>query len=173
MPAAITTALRNAWSTATAAQPAHRPTHLPPLHRIRPLQVYYPVAPEVYRDLLWEDVDVADPVEYTFCRYTPVTTEVRGEAAWWGGTQSGEGGGRACRIRRIVDGCLLGRLHAWPGVVCALLGTFLFSTWQRCTPRCRMLMPRPCARTRATLAATATACACSTSSAGTSSCSFA
>jgi chitin synthase len=39
--------------------------------------VYYPVAPEVYRDLLWEDVDVADPVEYTFCRYTPITTEVR------------------------------------------------------------------------------------------------
>ncbi|KAI3424139.1 hypothetical protein D9Q98_009499 [Chlorella vulgaris] len=38
-------------------------------------QVYYPVAPEVYRDLLWEDVDVADPVEYTFCRYTPITTE--------------------------------------------------------------------------------------------------
>ena len=40
--------------------------------------MYYPVAPEVYRDLLWEDVDVADPVEYTFCRYTPVTTEVGG-----------------------------------------------------------------------------------------------
>ncbi|PSC74218.1 chitin [Micractinium conductrix] len=38
-------------------------------------QVYYPVAPEVYRDLLWEDVDVADPSEYTFCRYTPITTE--------------------------------------------------------------------------------------------------
>jgi len=38
-------------------------------------QVYYPVAPEVYRDLLWEDVDVADPSEYTFCRYTPVVTE--------------------------------------------------------------------------------------------------
>eukprot|EP00887_Chlorella_sp_A99_P006915 scaffold2.g6915.t1 len=38
-------------------------------------QVYYPVASEVYRDLLWEDVDVADPVEYTYCRYTPITTE--------------------------------------------------------------------------------------------------
>ncbi|KAL4424314.1 hypothetical protein ABPG75_001615 [Micractinium tetrahymenae] len=38
-------------------------------------QVYYPVAPEVHRDLLWEDVDVADPAEYTFCRYTPITTE--------------------------------------------------------------------------------------------------
>lgn len=73
-----------------------------------PQQVYYPVASEVYRDLLWEaryglnrefvraakhrlacrqpfhntpplspqDVDMADPVEYTYCRYTPVTTEV-------------------------------------------------------------------------------------------------
>lgn len=42
-----------------------------------PSQVYYPVAPEVYRDLLWEDVDVADPAEYTFSRYTPISTEVR------------------------------------------------------------------------------------------------
>lgn len=57
---------------------------LPAAHRL-PLraptvslpQVLYPVAPEVYRDVLWEDVDVADPAEYTFCRYTPVTTEVR------------------------------------------------------------------------------------------------
>ncbi len=49
------------------------------------LQVYYPVAPEVYRDLLWEDVDVADPVEYTFCRYTPITTEVTwGRTGWVG-----------------------------------------------------------------------------------------
>lgn len=38
-------------------------------------QVYYPVAPEVYRDLLWEDVDVADPTEYTYSRYTPIITE--------------------------------------------------------------------------------------------------
>lgn len=49
---------------------ARRP---PPLPAAR--QVYYPVAPEVHRDLLWEDVDVADPAEYTFCRYTPITTE--------------------------------------------------------------------------------------------------
>ncbi|GAB4813424.1 hypothetical protein N2152v2_000470 [Parachlorella kessleri] len=38
-------------------------------------QVLYAVAPEVYRDVLWEDIDVADPAEYTYCRYTPVTTE--------------------------------------------------------------------------------------------------
>lgn len=55
--------------------PIYPPPLLPP--RLPLPQVYYPVAPEVYRDLLWEDVDVADPVEYTFCRYTPITTEVR------------------------------------------------------------------------------------------------
>lgn len=38
-------------------------------------QVYYAVAPEVYHDVLWEDVDVEDPAEYTHGRYTPVTTE--------------------------------------------------------------------------------------------------
>ena len=59
-------------------RPAPPSAEPPPLPRPHPPQVYYPVAPEVYRDLLWEDVDVADPVEYTFCRYTPVTTEVRG-----------------------------------------------------------------------------------------------
>lgn len=73
--------------------------NVPPAPRVAPLptltlrclpppalarQVYYPVAPEVHRDLLWEDVDVADPAEYTFCRYTPITTEVR--VCW------GEGG---------------------------------------------------------------------------------
>jgi hypothetical protein len=40
------------------------------------VQVLYAVAPEVYRDVMWEDIDVADPAEYTYCRYTPVTTEV-------------------------------------------------------------------------------------------------
>ena len=54
------------------------------------LQVYYQVASEVYRDLLWEDVDVAEPVEYTYCRYTPVTTEVRCPAELVGG-QAGPG----------------------------------------------------------------------------------
>lgn len=60
------------WSRLPAAHrlPLRAPTLSPP-------QVLYPVAPEVYRDVLWEDVDVADPAEYTFCRYTPVTTEVR------------------------------------------------------------------------------------------------
>lgn len=50
------------------------------------------MAPEVYRDLLWEDVDVADPVEYTFCRYTPVTTEVRAPC--------GQGGSDAASFRK-------------------------------------------------------------------------
>lgn len=60
---------------------SNQPFSLSSLGALPVPQVYYPVAPEVYRDLLWEDVDVADPAEYTFCRYTPITTEVRG---WWG-----------------------------------------------------------------------------------------
>lgn len=42
-------------------------------------QVFYPVPNEVYRDE-WDDVEVADPMEYTHCRYTPVVTEVRTRA---------------------------------------------------------------------------------------------
>ncbi|KDD74358.1 chitin synthase, partial [Helicosporidium sp. ATCC 50920] len=38
-------------------------------------QVYYAVAPEVHRDLMWDDVEVEDASEYLYCRYTPVTTE--------------------------------------------------------------------------------------------------
>lgn len=37
---------------------------------------------EVYRDE-WDDVEVADPMEYTHCRYTPVVTEARGRTGCW------------------------------------------------------------------------------------------
>jgi hypothetical protein len=60
-----------------AAAPSARRSCLLPRHP----QVYYPVAPEVYRDLMWEDVEGADLAEYHFCRYTPVTTEVRPPAS--------------------------------------------------------------------------------------------
>lgn len=39
-------------------------------------QVFYANPTEVYRDLLWDDVTI-DEVEYTYCRYTPIVTEVR------------------------------------------------------------------------------------------------
>jgi hypothetical protein len=43
-------------------------------------QVFYPVPNEVYRDE-WDDVEMADPMEYTHCRYTPVVTEASAMAA--------------------------------------------------------------------------------------------
>jgi hypothetical protein len=126
-------------------------------------QVYYPVAPEVYRDLLWEDVDVADPVEYTFCRYTPITTEVRQGvercAVLW--TLLPPWSLQETSHPRHVAGAVPPRCGAScaPLLVCA-----------RSAP---LLLPQYCRRMRVTLGATATRCACSTSSAATSSCSFA
>lgn len=38
-------------------------------------QVYYANATEVYRDLLWDDVSIEE-TDYTYCRYTPIVTEV-------------------------------------------------------------------------------------------------
>lgn len=39
-----------------------------------PIQIFYPVPSEVYRDE-WDDVIMDDTMEYTHCRYTPVVTE--------------------------------------------------------------------------------------------------
>lgn len=41
----------------------------------RDSQVYYPVAPEVHRDVAWDEVPGIDSFEYTHARYSPILTE--------------------------------------------------------------------------------------------------
>ena len=147
-------------------------------------QVYYPVAPEVYRDLLWEDVDVADPVEYTFCRYTPVTTEVRARADRVAATRHPPESSRGCKRGEWQQRrCGQHGRAGWHAYL-APMAMLCYRSLAKCSSRCSThattcmgshLLPHAATarRMRGTLAPMATACACSTSSAGTSSCSFA
>ena len=91
---------------------------------------------------------MADPVEYTFCRYTPVTTEVRCWAA----------------VGLMGVGCVC-VAHCPPAAP--------YSPPAAPPPLNRPTPPTTSRRTRATLGPTATRCACSTSSRATSSCSSA